>query len=490
MLKGLRRSLQRLRGESRLSAISASILIAFSLAVLAAIFLVRQAIHDSAVHAAEKTSALVALQFDGWEGKAKLNAEPRFASPQQEGDFTNQAKAFFASHDDSVFTALLPLKSGQGLGLAKRDASMPKGITIECLSLGPSGKVISGVNLAGVAVYAILILLLAFTAFLVSMTRGHVHALHERTEVLLHAVEKAASHDLTLTLSDAGKDDIGKLAQGINQLIGHLRDHVDVLRRTADIISNSASALTETNLEADANAHETETTMENLAGEAGSLSHAVQTVAAATEEMSNSIQEIARHANQASIVAADAVSLVTHAQDNMSHLRGSSEEIGSVLQLIQTIAEQTNLLALNATIEAARAGESGKGFAVVAGEVKELARNTSDATETIAQKIASIQNGSNDVADSMRQLSDIIGRIHEFQASIAAAVEEQTATTQEMNLNLNQAANASKTMADVAQGLRESAHSASQSLERTMGNTSELASIAVDFNSFVVDFKT
>lgn len=124
----------------------------------------------------------------------------------------------------------------------------------------------------------------------------------------------------------------------------------------------------------------------------------------------------------------------------MAKLGDSSAEIGNVIKLINSIAEQTNLLALNATIEAARAGEAGKGFAVVASEVKDLAQETARATGDISHKVAAIQADTAGAVTAIGEISHIIGQINEFQTTIASAVEEQTATTQQMSRNVSDAA--------------------------------------------------
>jgi len=169
------------------------------------------------------------------------------------------------------------------------------------------------------------------------------------------------------------------------------------------------------------------------------VSAAIQTVASATEQMAASANEIARNASEASATVAEAVSSVEAANQTMTELRDASGKINDIVRTITAVAEQTNLLALNATIEAARAGEAGKGFAVVAGEVKELSKQTKSATERITQMIDSVQDLSGAAANAIGAISAVMERVNRNQITIASAVEEQTATTREISLNLGNA---------------------------------------------------
>jgi len=174
--------------------------------------------------------------------------------------------------------------------------------------------------------------------------------------------------------------------------------------------------------------------------QASDTSEGAQTAAAAVEQMSTSVQEIANSTTQAVTVAREAVTAASTASDRVAQLDLSSQEIGVVVKLITSIAEQTNLLALNATIEAARAGEAGKGFAVVASEVKELARETADATQRITKMIGTLQDDSSHVTTALTAITDLIHQISDAQTSIAGAVEEQSATTNEISRSVNDVA--------------------------------------------------
>ena len=149
--------------------------------------------------------------------------------------------------------------------------------------------------------------------------------------------------------------------------------------------------------------------------------------------MGASIQEIAKNAQGAAAVAGQAVQAMESTTATVSQLGDSSRMIGDVVKTISSIAEQTNLLALNATIEAARAGEAGKGFAVVANEVKELSQETARATDDIARRVETIQTDTTSAVAAIADVSRVITQMHEYQVTISAAVEEQTATTDAMN---------------------------------------------------------
>jgi methyl-accepting chemotaxis protein len=166
----------------------------------------------------------------------------------------------------------------------------------------------------------------------------------------------------------------------------------------------------------------------------------VQTVASASEELSASIGEIGRQVEHAAGIARRAVDETGQTDRAVQGLAETAGRIGDVVKLISEIASQTNLLALNATIEAARAGDAGKGFAVVASEVKSLANQTAKATEEIAAQIAAVRSVTKDAVDAIKRIGGTIGEVNAVATSIASAVEEQGAATQEITRNTQQAA--------------------------------------------------
>jgi hypothetical protein len=187
------------------------------------------------------------------------------------------------------------------------------------------------------------------------------------------------------------------------------------------------------------------------------VSIALQSVSAAMEEMSATVHEIARNGSDTAGVVRAAVTVVDAATKTMSELGEASIQINEVVNTISQIARQTNLLALNATIEAARAGEAGKGFAVVAGEVKDLSAATQTATERIGGLIENVQGLSQAAATAMTNIAEIVDRVKDGQAATAVAVEEQTATNNEIARSLSQAAQQAEVVsADVTAFLHDS----------------------------------
>src|SRR5450432_3522179 len=181
---------------------------------------------------------------------------------------------------------------------------------------------------------------------------------------------------------------------------------------------------------------------------ADGISQSLQLIAAATDELASTIQEVARHASEASAVASAATGEVNSANTTVGKLAAASHHIEEVLRFIGNIATQTHMLSWNATIEAARAGEAGRGFTVVAGEVKQLSQQTGAATTNVGASVSSIQDGSAQAAAAMVRVTDTMVRVNDNQHGIASAVDQQTATTAEIGRNTSSAAMGSAELAE------------------------------------------
>ncbi len=297
-----------------------------------------------------------------------------------------------------------------------------------------------------------------------------------------------ARGDLTTRVPVRSRDESGQMAEALNVAVEGMAGVVSGITTTARSLTGSAAEMAESSTQIAAAAEETSTQAQVVTAAAEQVSRNVQTVATGSEQMGGSIREIAQNTNEAARVAADAVRITELTNGTVAKLGDSSTEIGKVIKVITSIAEQTNLLALNATIEAARAGEAGKGFAVVANEVKELAQETARATEDISNRVAAIQVDTTEAVDAIGQISEVIGQINDFQATIAAAVEEQTATTNEMNRNVTDAATASGEIASNIAGVADAAGSTSEGVTRAEQAAAELARLSDDLGELVGRF--
>jgi methyl-accepting chemotaxis protein len=310
------------------------------------------------------------------------------------------------------------------------------------------------------------------------------------TQSVLNLAEAIADGDLTRdSLKVTSTDELGDLTTAINKVNSNLKSMITGIGESAEHVASASEELSSTNQQITANSEETSTQANVVAQSAQQVNANLQGVSTGAEEMTSTIQSIASNAHEAATIASKAVQTAQAANATVGKLGESSAEIGEVIKVITSIAQQTKLLALNATIEAARAGEAGKGFAVVANEVKELARQTAKATEDISHKINAIQTDTNGAVEAISTIGSIINQVNDISGTIATAVEEQSATTNEMTRNVADAAKGSGEITQNIGGVAQAAQGTSTSAQESQKAANELAEMAARLRTLVEQFK-
>ncbi len=328
----------------------------------------------------------------------------------------------------------------------------------------------------------------------------------KRLANLHNATEEMGRGNFSTPIEVKGNDEIAsiglaltKMSSNLNSVIQQILQQAEALGESSTSLSNISADLSQGTKEAAAQAdsvanasEKMNLSMNSVASASETASNNVNLVAEAIAEILASVNEESKQANKAQEITRHAVTLAASSSEKVDALGMAAEEINRVTEVITEISEQTNLLALNATIEAARAGEAGKGFAVVAGEIKQLAKQTSDATGEIQDKISSIQGSTNETVEKIRQISDVINEVDAIVTEITHAVEEQSATSDEISQNATQAAegiivvndNVSQTSAvtsDIALDIAET----SAVVERISGSGNDIEQIAQNLSNQV-----
>ena len=298
-----------------------------------------------------------------------------------------------------------------------------------------------------------------------------------------------AAGDLTGDPGVHGGDELGQMAAALVSAGSALRGTVGTIVSSAATLGEAAERLSGSSEQIAQQVGDSARQASVAAGDAESASASISTVTGGASEMESAIGEIARRAQQAATVAGEAVDIVTGTSSTVAELGRSSGDIEQVLDAITSIAAQTNLLALNATIEAARAGEAGKGFAVVAGEVKDLAQQTAAATGDIAGRVAAIQASSSAASIAIERIGEVIAEINDHQGAIAAAVEQQTATTSEMGRSMADAADASSRIAATVTIVADAARATEAEVARTQAEIAAMAGLSGDLQQLVRGFR-
>jgi len=315
-----------------------------------------------------------------------------------------------------------------------------------------------------------------------------VRSVMRPVERIKAVLDQVAGGDLSVRAGDTGGAELGEVAHSLDLTL-------ESLSRVLTLVGDSAGRLAAASQALNAGAAGMAESARTATGQAdvvvasaGEVAASVDTVATGSQQMEAAIREISQNASEAARVAGQAVDVAENTTRTVGKLGDSSQEIATVVKLINGIAEQTNLLALNATIEAARAGEAGKGFAVVASEVKELAQETARATEDIGRRVEAIQADTAGAVSAIEQISEVIGQINDYQATIAAAVEEQTATTNEMNRNVAEAAGSSRSIVTAISGLAAGTQQTNEGVAEAQRSAADLARMSDELQDAVRRF--
>lgn len=308
-------------------------------------------------------------------------------------------------------------------------------------------------------------------------------------DVMLQTAAQAAEGNLLVRAECRARDELGQIGQALNHMLDSFSGIIREVRDNASRVAHASEVVESNNRQVAASNTQVMQTMTVVAGTAEEMSSAVSVVAAAVEEMSASLEEVAKNTGNAARVAKQASDTANRTIQTVDTLGQSAQQIGQVIELINSIASQTNLLALNATIEAARAGEAGKGFAVVATEVKELARQSADATEQIRQHIESMQGTTGATVEAIREITGIISELTDISGTIASTVQQQTSAVSEIS---NSASHAAAGVNQMAKGVEEVSLAAQETAEgfnQLQGTAQELSRMSSGLNHLVTPFK-
>jgi methyl-accepting chemotaxis protein len=381
----------------------------------------------------------------------------------------------------STPTAARTLTADTVLAAADQSVAASAGALRELLEARVDGLASTARSIAIGVVLAGLLAAYLFFAFYRSVTVS--------VAAVVASTERLAAGDFTRPVPVTGRDELTDIAVGVNAAVERMRTAITGIAEHAHSLAAASRQVTSASDSIGALSTQTTEQAGVVASSAEQVSAQVQSVV--TEQLAASIEDFAMTARSATEVldaANQAVAMVSGTRETMIRLGDSSRDIGEVMHLITSIAEQTNLLALNATIEAARAGDAGRGFAVVAGEVKELARESAEAAESIAARIRAIQVDTEAAATASAETRDAIVQIQDNQHTIAAAMEEQAIHAREIGQTLEAAVDRSTDIARDVAGFATTAEAASSGAADMRTSAAQLAGVAQELSTLVDTF--
>ncbi|MFW6245436.1 MAG: methyl-accepting chemotaxis protein [Fibrobacterota bacterium] len=359
-------------------------------------------------------------------------------------------------------------------------------------------------------------LVIAFSLILV-FSLLLIRTISKQLQDILPVVKSLGKGDLTRKVKFVSGDELGEIAGAVNATIESLKKIISKLTKNGTVLVHSSEELSSASVQISASSEEmvaqsqtiastseqVSSNVTNISASAEEMSASVSTAASSIEELGASINEIARNCQKESQIAQNAHDQARGVSEIMQNLGIASREIGKVVELINDIADQTNLLALNATIEAASAGNAGKGFAVVASEVKELSRQTAQATQEISHQIESTQSNTEKAINSIKEITSIIEEVSTISHTIVSAVEEQSAVVNEVSRNvsgINEAASeTAKNVAEGAKGIQEVSKNiqgvslacteTNSGIQQIQSSIGELSQLATDLDEIVRQFR-
>jgi methyl-accepting chemotaxis protein len=319
--------------------------------------------------------------------------------------------------------------------------------------------------------------------------RGRATSIDQRAASVLAGVAAAQEGDLAASVECEGDDAVARLGAAIGGLLARFREDIAEIAGASHTVATASEELTAVSREMVRQSGDTATAAQRARDLSARITDRIRGVSKSSTEIGANIHSVASSAGEARQVAGEADTLAKNANQRIVELGQASAQIGEVVKVITGIAEQTNLLALNATIEAARAGETGKGFSVVANEVKNLAKDTAEATSDVAEKIAAIRRGVDSAVQAIGAIGVTVNRITHLQGVVAEAVEQQMVVTQTIDKAAVEAAAESSSIATTFDGLASAAHSTTQGAGQIDEAASELAQMAMRLQTLVAKFR-